>query len=737
MAEKRLLIKNNHLSQSRRNVMKLFGSTVIGSTLATTSGSAQSVTQIEDWNDLNSIRNDLNGDYELANDLDEDAPGYDEHGDGFKPVGREEPFTGTFDGSEQTISDLTIDPPDQEGVGLFGTADDATIQNLILSDATINGDSYVGTVVGIAEGETTVEGITADGTVEGSDDKIGGVVGESRDEVLVSNADSAVDVTGRDDVGGVVGENDDQAVIRDSEATGTIEWRSEGAEISSAVRIGGIVAKNDAPDATVENCRSDADVQVLDNYVYDEDSEEKGSVHAGVIAGTNDGLIEKCVTTGTVTVEDNPDTHPEENRRTTNLVGGIVGHNSGDDPQECIVRQCYSDATITVSDSVGPTAGGITGVNFGAIENSYATGAIATTEGDFPEVGGLVGRNSGFESDGVIERCFAAVDFSIDTTEDSPLTLGGVIGDNSSDTVASDLYWDTDVSDVKEGIDNEDGEITNIAGLSTAEIQGEAAAENMAALDFDGTWDVVTDPEDYPVLAWQDEPVDEPTDDEIGGDVTITLDNVRSSAWQVTAIDGDADVAPVNEDNSTLTLESGMRYVIENNGWSAHPFEIRDAGGDALLSQEDGTTGSFEADENVAWVDNGDEFTFTLTEALNNEIDSYVCTVHTSSMAGNISNPVELRNVTLDDNTIASDGSPHTLNFDVFNLSPDDNPDEFTIEMPENVNVDSINNIEADNVDISDEPEPSNPLEFAVDPANPVEDPVSITVNLTLSPSNE
>ena len=226
-------------------------------------------------------------------------------------------------------------------------------------------------------------------------------------------------------------------------------------------------------------------------------------MHAGVIAGTNDGLIERCVTTGTVTVEDNPVTHPEENRRTTNLVGGIVGHNSGDDPQECIVRQCYSDATITVSDSVGPTAGGITGVNFGTIEDSYATGAIDTTEGDFPVVGGLVGRNSGFESDGVIERCFAAVDLSIDTTEDSPLTLGGVIGDNRSDTVASDLYWNTDVSNADAGIDGDDGTITNITGLSTDEMQGEAAEENMNTLDFRNTWDIVTSPDDYPILAFK------------------------------------------------------------------------------------------------------------------------------------------------------------------------------------------------------------------------------------------
>lgn len=119
-------------------------------------------------------------------------------------------------------------------------------------------------------------------------------------------------------------------------------------------------------------------------------------------------------------------------------------------------------------------------------------------------------------------------------------------------------------------------------------------------------------------------------------DSTITLNNVGSSAWEVTAIEGDSASAPRNETNPRVHLEPNSRYIIRNNGWSTHPFEIQNADGTALLSQDPNTTGSFENNSHVNWVDNGDELVFTLTETLSAEMNSYVCTVHTSSMEGAI-----------------------------------------------------------------------------------------------------
>lgn len=133
------------------------------------------------------------------------------------------------------------------------------------------------------------------------------------------------------------------------------------------------------------------------------------------------------------------------------------------------------------------------------------------------------------------------------------------------------------------------------------------------------------------------------------GDVRITIDNVGADAWEVTAVDGASGVAPTGEENPTLQLEVGTRYVIENNGWETHPLAFRDGANEVLLSQaetdddDDGDSGpsysplagAFADDPAVDWVDEGNEVAFTLTDELAAELDNYVCTVH-GAMEGSI-----------------------------------------------------------------------------------------------------
>jgi hypothetical protein len=116
-------------------------------------------------------------------------------------------------------------------------------------------------------------------------------------------------------------------------------------------------------------------------------------------------------------------------------------------------------------------------------------------------------------------------------------------------------------------------------------------------------------------------------------EVSVTLDNVGASAWEVTAIDGDDQVAETGVENPELTLREGVRYTFENNGWSAHPLAFRSADGEALLSQS--ADGSFEGDSETDWVDDDESVSFTLTGELADELDNYICTVH-SSMEGSI-----------------------------------------------------------------------------------------------------
>lgn len=116
-------------------------------------------------------------------------------------------------------------------------------------------------------------------------------------------------------------------------------------------------------------------------------------------------------------------------------------------------------------------------------------------------------------------------------------------------------------------------------------------------------------------------------------EVTVTLNNQGASAW---VLDGaEEDVGETGEFNPTLTLSVGTRYRFENRGWSAHPLAFRDQGDNALLTQSNYGTGSFENDSAVNWVDNGEELAFTVTESLAAEFDDYVCTIH-SSMEGSL-----------------------------------------------------------------------------------------------------
>lgn len=116
-------------------------------------------------------------------------------------------------------------------------------------------------------------------------------------------------------------------------------------------------------------------------------------------------------------------------------------------------------------------------------------------------------------------------------------------------------------------------------------------------------------------------------------DTTLTLDNQGASAWEVVDIEGERATAPLGEPNPTIELESGVRYEIENGGWSGHPLVLLDGNDTPLLTQSG--TGTFEDDPAVDWVDTNETVAFTVTEELAAEIRNYRCGIH-SSMEGAI-----------------------------------------------------------------------------------------------------
>ena len=121
------------------------------------------------------------------------------------PIGTEsQPYTGTFNGKDKTITGLTIN---QYGsyVGMIDFLDSGgTVQNLTLENVNITGGDIVGSVVGDNYG--TVTACTASGNVSGTS-RIGGVVGRNTSGTLTACYHASGNVSGTSNVGGVVGYN--------------------------------------------------------------------------------------------------------------------------------------------------------------------------------------------------------------------------------------------------------------------------------------------------------------------------------------------------------------------------------------------------------------------------------------------------------------------------------------------------------------------------------------------------
>lgn len=163
-------------------------------------------------------------------------------------------------------------------------------------------------------------------------------------------------------------------------------------------------------------------------------------------------------------------------------VGGIAGTTSSNSE----ISNSYANVTvISTHDGFGNSeAGGLVGTNKGTITNSYALGDVS---GQKSIVGGLVGEHQGDMS-----NVYASGEVS------GGDRVGGLVG-NYIYASASDSYWDTESTGQSSAFGYTVSTSTsNINGLTTSEMTGDAAQTNMNSLDFNSVW--VTVEGDYPEL---------------------------------------------------------------------------------------------------------------------------------------------------------------------------------------------------------------------------------------------
>ncbi len=133
------------------------------------SGTKDDPYQIETIEQLQAINNPdyLDKHFIQIADIDASVTAEWNDGKGFEPIGdSNNPFTGSYDGGENIISNLFISRS-SDNIGLFGYVEGATIERLGLESSSIAGENSVGIIIGYSFGGEVLHSF-ASGIVEGN-----------------------------------------------------------------------------------------------------------------------------------------------------------------------------------------------------------------------------------------------------------------------------------------------------------------------------------------------------------------------------------------------------------------------------------------------------------------------------------------------------------------------------------------------------------------------------------------
>ena len=482
--------------------------------------------------------------YELMGNLNFDTDGsgsanaaddYWNGGAGWNPLGGHDadaqPYTATFDGNGNTISNLYINlstdgAADATFVGLFAdigipgnpTASPAVpavpgvVRNVTLAEPSVNnvrsggaatGSTWVrtGALAGRSNAGSVVRGsAVAGGSVTGRQGVVAGnafnlvgcLLGYNAGTVRDSSASCAATATGAnapptgiDRAGGLVGQNANEAggpgLIRDSSATGDVSGDSVAGGLVGQNGINGQVTGSSATGAvSVSDTEGKAGglVGILNGGADVRDSSATG---ASAVAGSGPnsfvgGLVGQIDSTGT-TVTDSYATRAVSASGTGsfasgglgNLAGGLAGVISGG----AIVSASYATGNVSTT-AANSKLGGLAGrvdTTATLARATYATGTVTTSGGGTNTLGGLVGELAG-APDGanphLIHSSYATG--AVDATGSGTNNEGGLVGAAVDGAVTSQVafsYYDNTTAGTGRSTSPGGGQ-----GQTTAALQG-------------------------------------------------------------------------------------------------------------------------------------------------------------------------------------------------------------------------------------------------------------------------
>ena len=295
-------------------------------------------------------------------------------------------YGGTFNGRGHTISNLIINMPDEDHVGLFGMISDGMVIDLNLKGVRIQGDSYVG---GIA-GNLSYAYVHGNGAVSGKisgKSKVGGISGQADYGSAISGYNFEGFISATSEAGGIAGVS-----------AGTSENCINYATIkTTGNRGGGLQGYSFSGSDIIVNSQNYGTIQgnseVGGIIGYANDTDIIGCMNiagdnGNIISGQSSSIGGICgVATGSSKVEYCSNNMPVSGSATSDFVGGIVGKIRS----YSSISACYNSGSISGSSKIG----GIVGANDDS-PSKMISACYNTGESEYGIMGGESPRNSDF-----------------------------------------------------------------------------------------------------------------------------------------------------------------------------------------------------------------------------------------------------------------------------------------------------------------------------------------------------
>lgn len=357
-------------------------------------------------------------------------------------------FNGILDGNGYTILNLTIYNTNNFYTGLFAcVGQNASIRNLTLENADLNGINYIGGIAAYSLGSITDCHVSGKITYLSKNDYkvfLGGIAGRGENDLNGCTADVLITVQEIGSelyVGGIVGyyafdmRNTDKNLTITANATINITAKENGNTIHAGGAIG----------------YSEETLKLLDSYATG-DISVKGNrdIYAGGLVGNfgdygNDFI--NCCATSNVSVNGGSRVH----------VGGLVGFLGS----SCNLINCYATGNVSVNGGNDVSAGGLVGYSIGGIDltNCYATGDVSVNSENYVDTGGLVGSSDEIS----VSNCYSVSKITCKETT-GQVYLGGVVGYAGKITLTNAhwLYFAKSGVEYSVGYSNSLGIPTNI-----------------------------------------------------------------------------------------------------------------------------------------------------------------------------------------------------------------------------------------------------------------------------------